>query len=305
MMNNKNIILSVVLIGIMFIFSSFPDSEAKLWDYLIDVEFLENPISQGTNPVLIGKVVDHAYRPVGNVDVKISFAGDSYLLKTDRHGEFGKQLNANDLKPRTYAVHILASTDNGKKGMTSSTLEIDGHTEKSAKFERQIYYLEQVNDVSKLRFSPNDPISVILYEHYLALKESATKAELEEQLLDVPQQKIREARQLAHEKLIEALEKRPLTMSQFDISPKFSKFLETLDDDTRSLFELQLNSTMMRFMDSKSIFTNVLISGGTLDDARQAYLDNLSITHEEMNLIIEDMEKTQISSKLPTNSTEN
>ena len=101
-------------------------------------------------------IVDHAYRPVGNVDVKVTFAGESYLLKTDRHGEFGKELNASELKPRTYTVQIFASSDDGKKGMARTSLEIDGHTGKIAKFERQLESLEMANDISKLRFNPNE-----------------------------------------------------------------------------------------------------------------------------------------------------
>ena len=94
-------------------------------------------------------------------------SSDVYLIKTDGNGEFGKQLNASELKPRTYSIHILATTDDGKKGMTRTTFEIEGHTEKAAKYERQLESMEMANDLSKLRQNSNDPISVILYNHYL------------------------------------------------------------------------------------------------------------------------------------------
>ena len=73
-----------------------------------------------------------------------------------------------------------------------------------------------------------NPVAVILYDHYLKLQENVTQAQLEEKLMDVPQQKIREARQLADEKLLEALEERPLTDRQFDDSSKLNKFLKSL-----------------------------------------------------------------------------
>ena len=183
-MNNLIILFSIFVIACTFLFSAIPDSEAKLWDYVVDIKFLENHISQGKNPVLVGTVVDHAYRPVSQADVKITFAGESHMLKTDNAGEFGKQLDVSQLKPRTYSVQIFVTTDDGKKSMARTTLQIDGHTEKSAKYERQIESMELANDPSKLRKNSNDPISEILFQHYLELQEKAVHAQYEEELLN-------------------------------------------------------------------------------------------------------------------------
>ena len=165
--------------------------------------------------------------------------------------------------------------------------------------------MEQANDLSKLRLNSNDPISVILYQHYLKLQENAAQAKYEEKLLDLPQQKIRDARQMTQEKLIQSLDERPLVTRAFDDSTKLGKFLQNLDDDKRTLFELQLNSTKLRFIEAQNIMQDILKNGGTASDARVAYLDYLSITQEEMNSFTQNIEKTEISSKPITNSTEN
>ena len=304
-MNKIKIILATLAITIIFASSSIPDSEAKLWDFIIDVEFLESPINEGKNPILIGTVVDHAYRPLSNIDVRLTFAGESYMLKTDGNGEFGKQIDVSELKPRTYSIHVLATNDDGKKGMARTTLEIAGHTEKSAKYERQLESMELANDLSKLRQNSNDPISVILYQHYLKLQENVAQKKYEEKLLNIPQQKIRDARQMAYESLMKSLEERPLVTRDFDDSTKLGKFLQNLDDEKRILFELQLNSTQIRFIEAQRIMQDILENGGSTIDARVAYLDHLSITQEEMNSFTLNMEKTEITSKPSTNSTEN
>jgi len=301
---NKFLIFALTIVPIIA-FSVIPDSEAKLWDFIVDVEFLENPISMGTNTTVFGTVFDHGYNPVANVDVKLTFAGQSHMLKTDELGEFGKQLDTDDLKPRTYAVHIFATTDVGKKSMANTLLQIDGHTAKSAKFERQLESMEMANDLSKLRKNSNDPVSVILYEHYLKLQDKVAHAQQQEELLNAPQQKIREIQQMTKEKLLDTLEDRPLIYRQFNDSTKLGKFLENLDDEKRTLFELQLNSTQIRFNESQIIMQELLKEGKSYDSARQAYLDYLSITQEEMNLILVNMEKTEISPQPSTNSTEN
>ena len=123
--------------------------------------------------------------------------------------------------------------------------------------------------------------------------------------MDVPQQKIQEARQLTLDKLNKSLDEQPLITRQFDDSSKLGKFLTSLDDEKRTLFELQLNSTMIRFTEAQIIMKQVLMNGGTQDEARQAYHDYLSITQSEMNLLIKSLEKTKISSQPVTNSTEN
>ena len=304
-MNKIPIILTTLALVCIFASSTIPDSEAKLWDFIVDVEFLKSPINEGKNPILIGTVVDHAYRPLSNIDVKLTVAGESHMLKTDGNGEFGKQIDVTELEPRTYSILVFATDDDGKKGMTRTTLEVSGHTEKSAKYERQLESMELANDLSKLRPNSNDPISVILYQHYLKLQENAAKAKYEEKLLDLPQQKIRDARQMTYEKLMQSLEDRPLITRDFDDSTKLGKFLQNLDDEKRTLFELQLNSTKLRFVEAQNIMQEILKNGGTASDARAAYLDYLSITQEEMNSFTQNIEKTEISSKPITNSTEN
>ena len=304
-MNKIPIILTTLAIASIFVSSSIPDSEAKLWDFVVDIEFLKSPINEGKNPILIGTVVDHAYRPLSSIDVKLTVAGESHMLKTDGNGEFGKQIDVSELKPRTYSILVFATDENGKKGMARTTLEVSGHTEKSAKYERQLESMELANDLSKLRQNSSDPISVILYQHYLKLQENIAQEKYEEMLLDIPQQKIRDARQITHEKLIQSLDERPLITRDFDDSTKLGKFLQNLDDDKRTLFELQLNSTKLRFAEAQNVMHEILNNGGTMTDARNAYLDHLSITQEEMNSFTLNIEKTEISSKPSTNSTEN
>ena len=82
--------------------------------------------------------------------------------------------------------------------MARITLDVSGHTEKSAKYEKQLESMEQANDLSKLRLNSNDPISVILHQHYLKLQENVAQAKYEEKIFDIPQQKIRDARQMTH-----------------------------------------------------------------------------------------------------------
>tara|TARA_Y100000590_G_scaffold100248_1_gene113962 strand:+ start:593 stop:1477 length:885 start_codon:yes stop_codon:yes gene_type:complete len=292
-MNSSQIFVSLIALSSIIIVSSLPESEAKLWDMVIDVKFLHDSVEQGKNPIIMGTIVDHAYKPMSHVDVKVTFAGQSYLLKTDSQGEFGKQLDGSELKSRTYSANIFATTEDGKKGMAKTTLNIEGYVNKSAKFDRQLEYLEIVNDTSKLRNNPNDPISKILYEYYLELQENSINEKHIETSLDLPQKKIREARQMVYENLVKELEERPQITKQFYDSPKLIKFLHGLDDKTQIIFELQLNSTKVRFFEAQIVMNEILENGGTMNDARQAYLEHISISQNEMQGLIEKIQKSE------------
>tara|TARA_Y100000590_G_scaffold224437_1_gene253816 strand:- start:260 stop:1174 length:915 start_codon:yes stop_codon:yes gene_type:complete len=304
-MNNSKIFVSLIVLSCIVIVSSIPESEAKLWDMIIDVKFLHDSIEQGKNPIIMGTVVDHAYNPISRVDVKVTFAGQSFMLETDGSGEFGKQLDGSQLKPRTYSANVFATTEDGKKGMARTTLNVEGHTEKSARFDIQLENLEMANNISKLRNNPNDPISNILYEHYLELQENAINEKHIEASLDLPQKKIREARVMVYESLVNELEKRPLITKQFYDSPKLIKFLYGLDDNTQTIFELQLNSTKIRFFEGQNIMNEILENGGTMKDARHAYLEHISISQNEMQELIEKIQKSKNSPHPLSNSTEN
>ena len=149
------------------------------------------------------------------------------------------------------------------------------------------------------------PISVILYDHYLKLQEKLTNAKHEEELLDLPQKKIREIRENVHNKLIQTLNERPLSTTQFDNSKKYSIFLETLSDEKRYQFELQMNSTKIRFTEAQNMMQDMIKNGTSYETARMAYLEHLSITQEELNLFTLNLEKPENSLKPSTNSTEN
>ena len=123
-MNKIPIILATLAIASIFVSSSIPDSEAKLWDFVVDIEFLESPINEGKNPILIGTVVDHAYRPLSNIDVKLTVAGESHMLKTDGNGEFGKQIDVSDYK-------ILLSSREFKKTRVEYFVEQEFEIEKT------------------------------------------------------------------------------------------------------------------------------------------------------------------------------
>ena len=94
-------------------------------------------------------------------------------------------------------------------------------------------------------------------------------------------------------------------LRQFDDSSKHTKFLQNLDDEKRNLFELQMNSTKIRFIEAQGIMQNMLNNGTSYEKARLAYLDYLSMSHEEMNSFIKNIENSENSLKLSTNSTEN
>ena len=60
--------------------SSIPLSESVLWDLIILAEVQNAPLVENENPIVIGKIVDHANKPVENATVQIRSGQNSVVL---------------------------------------------------------------------------------------------------------------------------------------------------------------------------------------------------------------------------------
>ena len=61
---------------------------------------------------------------------------------------------------------------------------------------------------------------------------------------------------------------------------KYEDYIGSLNPEIRSLVINQLNFTQNNFLDAQKIRAEILENGGTYAEARQAYLDRLSIPKE-------------------------
>ena len=190
-----NRIFTSLLIGsvtTILICSSLPNSEsAQLWDLIILLEFEKHSIIQGENPILHATIVDHAYKPLANVNARISVAGDSYNVLTDKDGKFMIIFDGTNFKSQTYVVNVYAEYEE-KIGMTRDSFNVKGHIPKTTQFENQLELMELAHSIGKIKDDQNDPIAMKLHNHYLAIQKELSQARQDEQKLEESERNIEE-----------------------------------------------------------------------------------------------------------------
>ncbi len=271
------------ILGIGLLFSNLPLSESVLWDLIIYVELEQSPLYVGDIPVVLVSVTDHASKPVSGAEVKVRLGSDSITILTDTTGSFRVEFSEFDGFPGIYIVNVMATTSDGKIGLASTEFRLKGellvqtHSEKILSTMEALKYLHASPDDFK-----NDPLGFTLYNYYQNLQAEFLEEINSQSELDKEQQLIDEQRELSLEFTQQTIEEKNPgagTYSGF----KYDRFVDNLDPLVKDIIVNQLNYTVTIFEEAQEAFDEVLASGGTYHEARQAYYEKASISRELMN----------------------
>jgi hypothetical protein len=280
-------LLAVILLGNATIASA-----ATPWDLIVRANLEQAEVSLNGKPVVFGTVLDQAARPVSGVEVKISFSDRSATTTTDSEGnfryEFGEQY-----MPGTFSVNVFAKLAD-KKGFAKLTLKIGNE---STTFS-EIYYSSDKFAGSTTAL-PNDPYAAIKLKHLKEFIEEQNR--IKQKQIDVEAKKLalHEKRSLAQQMLEKALRERPVGAGVFS-DAQYERYLATVDPRIKDQISYQLNYTKQLRVEAQHAMKAVLDNGGSLEDARKAYFEKLSVTKEEL-LDVNDLNNTKNYSKIKTN----
>lgn len=289
-------IILFVTIVVSLVFGITPLSDAVLWDLVILAEPSKQIYDKNEKPVIFGKIVSHASKPIVGADVKITFDSESVFTKTDYDGLFYYEFEEKTRTPGHYAVNIIANDPhNGKVGLTSTTLGIRGTIFDILSAEEQkIEFSEDIN-------FEKDPIAAILYKHQ---QEKAAENEVKAkkiQELKQYQEFLDEKRRLADKSLQESLKIQNPRASDYIDTLHYERFVANLDVSVRDIFLGQLNYTTKIWSEAKLAMNKVLEDGGTWQEARQVYFEKAAISQQIMEHLTLQNNMTEISI---TNGTE-
>jgi len=283
-------IVLLVTIAVSLVFAVTPLSDAVLWDLVILAEPSKPIYDKNESPVIFGKIVNHAYKPVVGAEVKIRIGSESVLTKTDYDGIFHYEFEEKTRTPGRYVVNIVANDPHdGKIGLTSITLKINGNAiDILSAEEPKIEFSEDV-DFEK------DPIAAILfkYQQEKAAEIEANAKKLQE--LKQYQEFLDEKRRLADKSLQEILELQNPGGSSYIDYWFHDRFVANLDFSVKDIFLVQLNYTTKIWSEAQLAMNKVLESGGTWQEARQAYFEKAAISQQTMEQLILQNNMTEIS----------
>jgi len=246
-------------------------------NYRLNVE--NGIIQSGETVVVTGKVVNHAYNPIRGAEVFIRAGAETTKVFTDPWGVFKGEFKDFQRIPGTYTVNVISSWY-GMTGLSSAQFQVKGDAspvsalqEKLSTDEARKYLGSKESDFEK------NPIGQTLFKYYhglldkLTLEQKEASKPLAEQLFIEQQKKI--ANDL-RDKAIEELKPGFGTYGGY----QYENYISALNPEIRDTIINQLNFTKNTFEEAQKIRSEIIANGGTVEEARQAYLDMISLPKE-------------------------
>ena len=268
-------------------FSFISTSEAELWELIIDLNVQKGAIYSGENLVITGKVVDHAYKPIRGAEVFLRAGSDTTKAFTDPWGNFRAEFQNFERIPGMYTVNVVASWY-GMTGLTTTEFQVKGEVSKVSILQEQLsteharkYLGANENDFEK------DPIGQTLFKYYhelldeLILENKKAREPLAEQIHIEQQRKIAED---LKEQAIEEFKPGAGVIEGW----KYDDIVKNLNPEIRELVASQLDFTQNIFEEAQKVRETILANGGTFEEARQAYLEIITIPKETIEQFNED-----------------
>jgi len=263
-------------------------ASAAQFDYIVDVKMEQYQIELGEKPVVFGTVTDNVLRPASGVEVKITFGANSATAITDPDGKFRQEFSE-QVTPGIFSVNVFAKQDN-KKGFGSATFRI---SKQLTTFGEMYYNSELANSTNQKKSDPYQSLKSKNYEKFLKEKSMAHKKQLD---AEAKKMMLQEKKELANQSLNQTVVERNPGPGDFS-GYKYDKYISELNPSVRDDIINQINYTKKTINDARVAMKRVLDNGGSLDEAKKAYLEKLSIKRENLEKVA-DLNATENHSKI-------
>ncbi|MFQ5781468.1 MAG: carboxypeptidase-like regulatory domain-containing protein [Nitrosopumilus sp.] len=274
-------------------------SEAELWELIIDLNIQKGAIYSGENLVITGKVVDHAYKPIRGAEVLIRAGSDTTKAFTDPWGVFRAEFQNFERVPGTYTVNVVASWY-GMTGLSTTQFQVKGEVSKISILQEQLSTEHAIKYLSaKESDFEKDPIGQTLFKYYhglldeLIIENKKAREPLTEQI------HLEQQRKIADELRGQAIEEFGPGAGVFQ-GYRYEDYVNNLNPEIKELVISQLDFTKNIFEEAQKVRETILENGGTYEEARQAYLDMISIPKE----IIEQFNEEKLKKSEESNISE-
>jgi len=281
------------------IFSIIQTSEAELWELIIDMSVEKGVIHSGETVVVTGKVVNQAYKPIRGAEVFIRAGAESTKVFTDPWGDFKGEFKDFQRIPGTYTVNVISAWY-GMTGLTSSQFQVKGDVspvsvlqEKLSTDEARKYLGSKESDFEK------NPIGQTLFKYYHGLLDKLTAEQKDASKPTAKQLFIEQQRKIANDlrdKAIKELKPNYGTYGGY----QYENYIRGLNPEIRDIIINQLNFTKNIFEDAQKMRNEIIVNGGTVEDARQAYLEMVSIPKETLEEFIQKLTNEELDENQTT-----
>ncbi|BDQ31112.1 hypothetical protein NZNM25_01160 [Nitrosopumilus zosterae] len=299
----ENRLLGIGLISFLMLFSIISTSYAELWELVIEVNVEKGAIYSGDSVIVTGKVVDQAYKPIRGAEVFIKAGSYTTKAFTDPEGVFKGEIKDFERIPGTYIVNVIGSWY-GMTGLSSTEFQVKGDISPVSELQEKLSTDEAIKYLSsdESNFEKN-PIGQTLFKYYHKLLEELI---LEQKIAQKPSE---DKIFMEHQRLIaenlrnQAIDEFKPGAGTYD-GIQYNDYINNLNPKIKELVINQLNFTKNNFAEAQKIRDDILANGGTYEDARQAYLDRISIPKETLEEFNKEKIDQELEESLENNTTD-
>ena len=275
----KDRVILTGLFSFLMLFSLIPSIDAELWELIVVANVEKAAIYSSDAVVVTGKVVDHAYKPVVGAEISVRAGSDTTKTTTDSAGLFKVELNSLERIPATYTVNV-AATWNEMTGITSIQFQVKGDASPVTVLQKKLSTGEAIRYLTAdEKDFEKDPIGQTLFKYYQGLLQELIDENKESMKPAKKQIQLEQQRQIAGELKKKAIEFYNPGYGVYG-GYKYDDYIRTLNPEIKDLVTAQMNFTKNTFEEAQKIRDKILADGGTIEKARQAYLDIISIPKE-------------------------
>lgn len=275
------------------LFSMIQTSEAKLWEFIVELE-MEKAINPGDTVVVTGRVVNHAYEPTRGVEVFIRTGADTTKAFTDPDGMFRGEFKEFQRVPGIYKVDVIASWY-GMTGMSSTEFQVKGEYSPVSELQQKLS-----TDEARKYLGSNEsdfvknPIGQTLFKYYHKLLNELLQEQKQSQEPDEEKIFLEQQRIISENLRNQAIEEYRVGAGTYG-GLQYEDYIKSLNPEVREVIINQLNFTKNNFEVAQSVRDNIIANGGTYEEARKAYLEIISIPRE----MLEQFNQNQLEKDQP------
>ena len=291
------------LFSFLMLFSFISTADAKLWELVIDLNVEKEYIYSGETVVITGKVVDQAYKPIRGAEVFIRTGAETTKAFTDPWGIFKAEINDFQRIPGTYKVNVIASWY-GMTGLTSTQFQVKGDVspvsalqEKLSTDEARKYLGSNESDFEK------NPIGQTLFKYYHGLLDELIQEQKESREPIAEQIYLEQQRKIAENLRNQAINEFNPGAGTYG-GFQYDNYINNLNPEIRDLVISQLNFTKNTFEEAQKTRDAILANGGSYKEARQVFLDMISIPKEMLEKFNQEYIEKKLEQSQDDNQTE-
>jgi hypothetical protein len=276
-MNKIFLALIFVLIGLVNIANG--QVNEKL---LISVNLQTN----GDHPPLIsGTIKNEKGEPIEGAIVTISSSLETIETKSDSDGMFIYGLSSMPTESK-FNVSLKAQKDGYLTGYANTSFFVKNDDQPKAETTKPLGTNFKVASGDEIK---NNPIAFKILQNIELNKQKEAERQKKLQEIEERQKFLEEQRQIANQAMLNDLQDWFAQFDPFQPRNVFASFASQFDATLQTIYWAQFNFTEAKTNEGLMAFQQILNTGGTVQDARNAFYEKAAIKQSDINNLNNDL----------------